>query len=73
MNFFCFFVDRKENRQKILYQMLLVCMCLGDICLYDLFVVYRWVFCKCCRNDNCKVYKLKDFYDFVVGDGKWLF
>lgn len=53
--------------------MLLVCMCLGDICLYDLFVVYRWVFCKCCRNDNCKVYKLKDFYDFVVGDGKWLF
>lgn len=67
------YVDRKENRQKIPHQMLLVRMCLGDICLYDLPVAHRRAPCKRCRNDNCKAHKPKDFYDSVVGDGKWLF
>lgn len=67
------YVDKKENRQKIPHQMLLVRMCLGDICLYDLPAAHRRAPCKRCRNDNCKAHKPKDFYDSVVGDGKWLF
>ncbi|XP_061165012.1 protein mono-ADP-ribosyltransferase PARP15-like [Saccostrea echinata] len=67
------YVDKKENRKKIPHQMLLVRMCLGDICLYDFPVAHRRAPCKKCRKDNCTTHKPKDFYDSVVADGNWLF
>lgn len=62
--------DYKANRSNENLKMLLVRMCLGDIFVQSEPTSYKRAPCKACWKDKCTC-TLNEFYDSVVGDGRW--